>query len=105
MKPMADLSQNAEWLEWVASRPPAIQELCRQYPPDRPYCVQGGTIPGWIISYSEFEDGGVGFMVRINNPMFPREVFGLRPADLAPWEGEVPPFCGLADSANEGPEV
>ena len=52
---MAKIAElNAEgWREWVATRPPAVQDLCRRYPPDRLYRMQPTGSRVTLVSYSE----------------------------------------------------
>lgn len=71
------------WEEWVASRPPMIQEMCRKYPPDRLYRMKStGRL---VTMYSYSEDGTVTVNVSSNHNeglFFDRSVFGVDPADL-----------------------
>lgn len=71
------------WEEWVASRPPVIQEMCRGWPPDRLYLLK--TTDQRVLIHSYFEDGTV--MVDVLGAYNPgvfldRRVFGINPLDL-----------------------
>lgn len=80
------------WAEWVASRPPVVQELCKRLPPDRLYLLKSSGHRVTLISYNE--DGTVKVAVtgQFNALTFERQVFGIKPEDLEecdlPKEGE-----------------
>jgi hypothetical protein len=82
------LLEKPEFMIWVSERPAAIQELIKARPPGVPYKVQGGSWPAFIVSYDEHKDGTVGCKVEIEDPKFPRTVFGLKLADLEPMSDE-----------------
>lgn len=83
----------AEWDEWVASRPPAIQELCRRFPPDRLYLLKSSNHRVFLYSYEEGADGTNTLSVIVsgeyNFVSFDRRVFGIKPEDLE--ECDLPP--------------
>jgi hypothetical protein len=72
------------WISWVNSRPPVIQDLCYQLPPDNLYRRKSSGDKVTIYSYEE--DGTVTVSVqRKYNPgccLFDRRVFGVSPEDL-----------------------
>ena len=74
--------QRAGWNEWLASRPPVIQELAAKLPGDRLYRVKATGQRGTIYSYSE--SGTVMLVVdgTYCRVMFGQKVFGLSPDDL-----------------------
>ena len=81
MAKIAELNEEG-WREWVATRPPVVQDLCQRYPPDRLYWMQPTGSRVTLVSYSE--NGTVTGRVSgdWNLTMFEREVFGVDPADL-----------------------
>jgi hypothetical protein len=74
--------------EWFDSRPPKIQELIKQFPPNKKYCVQNGSFPATIYSYDEEKNGDVSMKMNIHSPFMPRTVFGIKPNDIKEWVGE-----------------
>lgn len=74
--------QQPDWDEWVASRPSFIQEMCRCFPPDRLYRLDGTGSRVLIESYCE--DGTLTVIVsgEFNACMFERKVFGVKPESL-----------------------
>ena len=78
MAKIAELIDQAGWEEWVSTRPPIVQELCRKYPPDRLYLLNPSGQRVTIVSYSE--DGSV--TVNVSGLFLDREVFGIDPNDL-----------------------
>lgn len=82
----------AEWAEWVKTRPPVVQELCRRFPPNRLYRLR--TTGQRVTLYSYNEDGTVTVNVtgEYNRIIYARRVFGVSPDDLEecdlPVEGE-----------------
>jgi hypothetical protein len=82
---------NPDFKEWFDERPAHIQALIRRLPPGNPYRVSSGWNPGWIHGYhEELEGGKLTLTVNIDDPLFPRQVFGLEESDLTPWEGSLP---------------
>lgn len=84
------LWDDEEWMDWFNERPPAIQALIRQFPPNKPYRVGEGAFPALIYSYDEEKSGGVSMTVQIESPFFPRQVFGVKPEGLTEWDGDLP---------------
>jgi hypothetical protein len=74
--------QSAGWHEWLASRPPVIQELAAKLPGDRLYRIKDTGHRGTIHSYHE--NSTVTLLVdgRFNRVLFSRKVFGLSPEEL-----------------------
>ena len=70
------------WDEWVATRPPIIQELCKKFPPNRLYKLKSSNHRVTLYSYNE--DGTMTVIVsgEHNAVMFERRVFGIKPEDL-----------------------
>lgn len=76
----------AAWEDWVATRPAAVQELCRKLPPDRLYMNKPTQQRGTIYSYSEDGTVTVNFTGEHNLLMFDKQVFGIKPEDLEECE-------------------
>jgi hypothetical protein len=76
--------QQQAWSEWVISRPPVVQELCRQFPPDRLYRLKPTLQRVTIISYCENGTITVDVSRKYNPTMllFDRRVFGISPDQL-----------------------
>lgn len=70
-----------EWQEWLASRPPIVQELAVKLPPDKLYRIKATGQRCRIYSY--FENGTVRVLVR-DRIAAPYCVFGYsyKPEDL-----------------------
>lgn len=87
-------AQQREWAAWVATRPPSVQALCRQFPCDRKYWLDP---PGQVVSIHSYgENSTVTVLVEPeDNPLMlggARRVFGI-PADhlhALPAEGVRP---------------
>lgn len=88
MAKVIELDQ-AAWAEWVATRPPAVQELCKRLPPDRLYRMRSTGKRVTLFLYCE--DGTVTVSVtgEFNVVIFDRQVFGISPDDLE--ECDLPP--------------
>jgi hypothetical protein len=94
------------WDEWVASRPPVIQELCRQYPPDRLYRMDGDGHRVTIHGYSE--DGTLIVEIRgaYNRLVFERNVFGVDPLRLTECDPPGPDEpCGAVLTEDDAIEA
>jgi len=74
--------QRTVWNEWVATRPPIVQELCRQFPPDRLYKLKSSGNRVTLYSFSEDGTVTVNITGEYNAIMFDRRVFGVKPDDL-----------------------
>lgn len=70
------------WQEWVASRPPTIQDLCARLPPDRLYRLVPSGSRVTLHSYEEDGTVTVDVSPEFNLTMFNRQVFGVAPEDL-----------------------
>jgi hypothetical protein len=70
------------WKQWVSERPPSVQKLCEQFPPDRLYLLNPTGQRVTILSYSENDTLTVLVSGEYNLVMFEREVFGISPKDL-----------------------
>lgn len=61
--------QKRAWNAWVESRPKAVQELARKYPPGTKFNFHGRTM--FVMSYDEYRDGsGVGLSLSEVNPSY-----------------------------------
>jgi len=92
MAKIAEIDENG-WAEWVSSRPPVIQEMCKSLPPGRLYRMKPHGQRVTIISYSENGTVTVSISGTFNAIIFERQVFGvaansLEECDL-PEAGEV----------------
>jgi hypothetical protein len=74
--------QKQQWAEWVASRPPVVQELCKRFPPCNLYRLKSTGHRVTVYSYSENETLTVNVTGEYNAVMFDRKVFGIKPDDL-----------------------
>lgn len=74
--------QKKEWNNWVKTRPPIIQEMCKKFPPNRLYRLK--TTGHRVTLYSFCEDGTISVNVtgKYNAIVFDRCVFGIHPDDL-----------------------
>lgn len=72
--------QQKEYDEWVASRPLVVQAIIAKCPPYLEYTLLGQL--AHILAYNE---GGT-IRVQVEDPLFPREVFGVSPENLIPLE-------------------
>ena len=122
MAKIAELAGPAAWEEWVSSRPPVVQELCRRYPPDRLYSMKPHGQRVTLVSYSEKGTVTVDVSAQWNFVTFERQVFGVNPANLEECdlpaddeltgavltaEREVRSYCEVlrAEMVAEGPNV
>jgi hypothetical protein len=72
----------AFWTDWVATRPPEIQEMCKRWPPDRLYRMRDTGQRVTLLSYGEDGTVRVSLTGQYNLVTFDREVFGINPNDL-----------------------
>ena len=83
----------ANWNEWVASRPESVRELCQSLPPDRLYRMGSTGHRCTIHSYGENGTVTVTVSGDYNAVTFARNVFGIKPEELTecdlPDESEV----------------
>lgn len=99
MAKIAELTDPAGWEEWVSSLPPADQELCRRYPPDRLYLLKPTGQRVVLFSYNENGTVTVDVSVQWNSMFgvfFDTRVFGINPSDLE--ECDLPPEGDPTDS-------
>lgn len=110
MAKIAELTDPEAWEEWVSTRPPVVQGLCRKYPPDRLYFLKPPGQRVTIVSYNENGTVTVNVSAQWNCLVFEREVFGIDPNDLEECdlpretdltgamlteEGDVKAFCEM----------
>ena len=81
MAKVKELNQES-WDEWVATRPPVVQWLCRRLPPDRLYRMKPNRQRVTLVSYSENGTVTVAVSGEFNAVTFERQVFGVNPDDL-----------------------
>lgn len=86
MAKIREITDQAGWDSWVASRPAVIQELCALLPPDRLYWLKGLGRRVTLFSYNE--DGTVTVDVpgQFNGSTSDHRVFGIKPDDLEECE-------------------
>lgn len=93
--------QKTEWENWVDTRPPAIQEMCRKWPPNVLYRMESGSgHRATVHAYNE--DGTVTMFVsgEYNRVIFSRAVFGVDPETLV--ECDLPdPREDVGDTSEE----
>jgi hypothetical protein len=90
--------ERAELEAWLASRPPAVAAVVRQYPPGTCYRLRDGGGHYIILAYGETEDGGpvTATLAHGRDSHWPGvRVFGVDPAGLEPcgcglWEWPTP---------------
>ena len=83
--------QEQGYAEWCDSRPPHVAEVARRF---RPWELFRLTTTGsrvYVLSFGEQEDGGISLTVAVrpefnDDCIFPRDVFGINPEDLAPTD-------------------
>jgi hypothetical protein len=81
MAKIAELDTDG-WEEWISTRPPVVQELCRRLPPDRLYRMKPHGQRVTIVSYAENGTVKVNVGGEFNAVTFERQVFGVNPDDL-----------------------
>ena len=90
-----DEVQQQEFDAWVAARPPQIQAMIQNHPPDRLYRNKAyqGTQRVVITAYHEDDTLSVAVLGMYNCCAYERNVFGVKPSDLEecdlPAEGEL----------------
>lgn len=82
------------WEEWVATRPPNVQEVARKFPPWNTYLLKKTGQHLQLVSYDEPNDPAAEVTLTVNvwRPEFPpgevaselfqRTVFGVHASDL-----------------------
>jgi hypothetical protein len=91
------------WNDWVATRPPEVQELCRRLPPDRLYRMKSTGQRVTLLSYSENGTVRVSVSGDYNFVTFERQVFGVNADDLE--ECDLPGPSELTGALLTEPEV
>lgn len=81
MAKISGLDETA-WNEWVETRPPVVQDLCRRFPPDRLYRLKDSGHRVTLYSYSEDGTMTVNVTGEYNAVIFSRRVFGINPDDM-----------------------
>jgi hypothetical protein len=76
-----DNSRNADWINWLRQRPPAVRSVAERFPPWLDYRVKPTGQIAHISSYSEHDDGTVSLKIDVIHPV-PVGVFGVPPDDL-----------------------
>lgn len=73
----------SEFLDWYNERPEKVKEVIRKCPPGKEYrIIQGSDHPTFIHSYDEEKNGNISMTVNVEDPNFPRSVFGIKPESL-----------------------
>lgn len=93
--------EEAEWKEWVASRPDSVRIVAEKLDPWTLYRMKSTGNRCTLISI--FENGTVKVSItgEFNAVMFDREVFGIDPGDLEPCD---PPSADEATGAMLSPD-
>ena len=87
-----DDSKKAMWIAWVAERPPAIREVAGRFDPWTMYRLITTQQRCQIVSFSEHDDPKKPVTITAYcehaamGPIFGRQVFGLNPDHIVPWE-------------------
>ncbi len=78
--------EEAEWVEWIASRSDPVRVVAEKFDPWTLYRMKSTGRRCTLVSI--FEDGTLNVSVtgEFNAVMFDREVFGVDPNDLEPCE-------------------
>lgn len=84
----------AEWEQWLADRPPDIQEIAKRFRPWKLYRLSTTGQRVTVIGFDEMEDGTcavkICVLARWNFLFFEKGVFGINPDDLE--ECDLPGF-------------
>lgn len=70
------------WEEWVETRPPVIQEMCRKYRPGTLYKMKSTGQRVYLLSYAEDKTVTVAVTRDFNFVIYDRNVFGVDINDL-----------------------
>ncbi len=73
---------NEAWEEWILERPECIHDLCRRFPPNILYKLNGSGNRVTVCSYNEAGTLTVDVSGEYNSVTFERQVFGVKPEDL-----------------------
>ena len=79
-------AQEAEWNEWVASRPECVRKIAERFEPWSLYQMKNTGQRCTIVSFSEDGTIKVAITGEFNAVMFEREVFGISPDNLVPCD-------------------
>ena len=83
MAKIPDMEMNTKAFDdWVSTRPPVVQDLCRRFPPDRLYRIKDSGHRCTIYSYAEDGTMKVNVTGQFNFLTFDRQVFGIKPENL-----------------------
>jgi hypothetical protein len=94
--------QKREWGEWVATRPPVVQDLCNRFSPDRLYIKKSTGQRVTLHSFSEEGTLTVDVLGSYNQVIFEMRVFGVHPDDLEECELPGPHYkVGVLTKAEE----
>lgn len=74
--------QRQAWEEWVASRPPVIQDLARRFPHTKLYRLTSTHQRVTIRGYNEDGTMIVAVTGKFNRVIFDRGVYGISPENL-----------------------
>ncbi len=78
-----------EQSEWFQTRPPAVQDVIRRYPPTQYYRYTPTDKPCTIYSYEENKDDTITVKADMPSsillPTLEHRVFGVQLDDLEPW--------------------
>ena len=78
--------QEADWIEWVASRPDNVRDVAKRFDPWTLYRMEDTDQRVTVYSFEEHDDGNVTLKVDVtgffNLVLFDRQVFGINPDDL-----------------------
>lgn len=101
--------EEAEWKEWVASRPDSVRAVAERLDPWTLYRMKSTGRRCTLVSIYENGTVKVSITGEFNAVMFDRDVFGINPCDLEPCE---PPSADEAtgtmlspDQADENADV
>lgn len=82
--------QEAEWNDWVASRPECVRKVAERFEPWSLYRMKGTGRRVTLYSFGEEKNGTVTLTVYVqgeyNLVTFERRVFGINPDDLEPCD-------------------
>ena len=84
MKRDSDVSTaQLEYWAWINERPSAVRELLMRFPIWNRYKILAKpTFDGRVIGVDIMEGGELCLRVTVDSPLFPRQVFGIKPEDV-----------------------
>lgn len=74
--------KSRDYTEWKKGRPKQIQELIRQFPPDKLYRIRGEQCPAMIYSYVEKSCCSAVAFTCVTNCPYPHRTDEILPDDL-----------------------